>query len=137
ITKRSSIFVVFNDRKNEAAKAASQQTKQHVCRKLTPNPRAVACFLPQKRTVNTHPHSAYLTLMNDDIHLRLLQLLQQSPHLSQRELAAELGSSLVKVNYCVRALVDKGWAKMNDFRRSDNKSAYNYQLTSQGSAEKA
>src|SRR5699024_6995221 len=88
-------------------------------------------------TVNTHPHSAYLTLMNDDIHLRLLQLLQQSPHLSQRELAAELGISLGKVNYCVRALVDKGWVKMNNFRKSDNKSAYIYQLTPQGIAEKA
>lgn len=75
--------------------------------------------------------------MDDATYYRLLQLLQQSPHLSQRQLAAELGISLGKVNYCVRALIDKGLLKANNFRKSDNKSAYLYQLTPKGLTEKA
>lgn len=57
--------------------------------------------------------------------------------MSQRQLAAELGVSLGKINYCVRALVDKGWLKAGNFRKSKNKSAYAYQLTPKGIKEKA
>lgn len=75
--------------------------------------------------------------MHDDTHFHLLQLLQENPNISQRALAAELGISLGKVNYCVRALVDKGWVKVNNFRKSERKGAYLYQLTPKGISEKA
>lgn len=71
-----------------------------------------------------------------EAHYRLLALLEKEPHLSQRELAERLGVSLGKVNYCLRALVEKGWLKAGNFRRSDNKRAYIYQLTPRGLREK-
>lgn len=69
-------------------------------------------------------------------HLQLLKLLERSPDLSQRELARELGVSLGKANYLLRALVEKGWVKANNFRRNDNKLAYAYLLTPVGVSEK-
>jgi len=67
---------------------------------------------------------------------RLLKLIEQRPEISQRELAAELGLSLGKVNYCLKAFVRRGLVKVNNFRRSDNKRAYAYLLTPQGIEEK-
>lgn len=72
----------------------------------------------------------------DETHFRLLRLIQDRPNLSQRELARELGVSLGKVNYCVRALIDKGWVKARNFRNSSNKLAYAYLLTPRGIEEK-
>ena len=72
-----------------------------------------------------------------EIQLRALKLLEQNPHLSQRELSAELGFSLGKTHYVVKALVDLGWVKLDNFRRSDNKLGYAYLLTPKGAAEKA
>ena len=60
-----------------------------------------------------------------------------SPDLPQRELAQRLGLSLGKTNYCLRALIDKGWIKVNNFRNSQNKTAYAYVLTPQGMSAKA
>lgn len=68
---------------------------------------------------------------------RVLKLLEENPGLSQRELAGELGISLGKANYCVRALIDRGWVKMVNFGRSGNKVAYLYKLTPSGISEKA
>lgn len=73
----------------------------------------------------------------EEAHYRLLTLLQQDPDLSQREIAERLGVSLGKVNYCLRALVEKGWLKAENFRRSHNKRAYLYKLTPSGIREKA
>jgi len=42
-----------------------------------------------------------------------------------------------KVNYCLRALVDKGWVKVKNFRSSQNKLAYAYLLTPRGATAKA
>lgn len=70
--------------------------------------------------------------MDDDLRLQLLRLLTDNPDLSQRELALRLGLSLGKTNYCLRALVDKGWVKVNNFRTSQNKLAYAYVLTASG-----
>lgn len=81
--------------------------------------------------------SANSALISEDAHLRLLRLIEESPELSQRELAERLGVSLGKVNYCVRALVEKGWIKAENFRRSNNKKAYLYKLTPGGIKEKA
>jgi EPS-associated MarR family transcriptional regulator len=73
---------------------------------------------------------------DDAAHLQVMRLLQEQPTLSQRELAQALGLSLGKVNYCLRALMDKGWVKANNFRRSNNKMAYAYVLTPRGLREK-
>lgn len=74
--------------------------------------------------------------MADDLQYQLLKRLTNDPRASQRSLARHLGVSVGKVNYCIRALVDKGWVKANNFRRSDNKLAYAYLLTRAGMAAK-
>lgn len=68
--------------------------------------------------------------------LELMRLLNDQPATSQREISERLGLSLGKANYLVRALLDKGLAKVQNFRRSDNKVAYAYLLTPHGVAEK-
>ena len=73
---------------------------------------------------------------NDDLDYELLRQITEQPAASQRGLAARLGVSVGKVNYCLRALVDKGWVKANNFRRSDNKWAYAYLLTPRGASAK-
>lgn len=64
------------------------------------------------------------TAMDDNTHYRLLRLLEAKPELSQRDLARELGASLGKINYCLNALIEKGWVKARNFRNSRNKLAY-------------
>ena len=75
--------------------------------------------------------------MQDEIHLKVLRLLQDNPQLNQREMADALGVSLGKTNYCLKALVDKGYVKMQNFMSSHNKLAYSYLLTPSGISEKA
>lgn len=75
--------------------------------------------------------------MPDDIHLRVLREVEKNPEVSQRELARELGVSLGKTNYCLRALLDKGWIKARNFRNSENKLRYAYLLTPSGIENKA
>ena len=75
--------------------------------------------------------------VDEELRLRILRLLTDSPDLPQRELAHRLGLSLGKTNYCLRALIDKGWIKVNNFRNSQNKLAYAYVLTPQGMSAKA
>lgn len=70
--------------------------------------------------------------MNDELRLQLLRVLAERPDVSQRELAQTLGLSLGKTNYCLRALVERGWVKVNNFRTSGNKRAYAYVLTASG-----
>jgi len=71
------------------------------------------------------------------MHFRLMRLLEENPQLSQRDAARELGISLGKLNYCLRALVGKGLLKATRFKNSRNKSAYMYLLTPRGIEEKA
>ena len=66
----------------------------------------------------------------------ILRILKDNPKVTQREMAKELGLSLVKTNYVVRALIDKGWVKLSNFKRSDNKLGYIYLLTPEGLSEK-
>ena len=68
---------------------------------------------------------------------RLLKLISEKPEISQRDLAAELGLSLGKTNYCLQAFITRGLVKVDNFRRSDNKRAYAYLLTPKGIEEKA
>ena len=77
------------------------------------------------------------TTPHDENYLKVLRLLESDPSLSQRELAEALGVSLGKTNYCVRALLDKGLIKMQNFRNSQNKLGYAYLLTPAGIAAKA
>jgi EPS-associated MarR family transcriptional regulator len=72
-----------------------------------------------------------------ETHLRVLRLLQANPHLTQRDLADELGVSLGKVNYCMKELLLKGLVKMQNFSNSRNKLGYAYLLTPSGVAAKA
>jgi EPS-associated MarR family transcriptional regulator len=69
--------------------------------------------------------------------LQVLRLLEKNPQLTQRELAAELGVSLGKANFCVQALLAKGFIKLQNFRGSRNKLAYAYLLTPSGIAAKS
>ncbi|SCZ67353.1 MarR family EPS-associated transcriptional regulator [Thiohalomonas denitrificans] len=75
--------------------------------------------------------------MNDELRYQLLKKLEHNPGMTQRKLAEEMGISLGKVNYCLQALVEKGWIKAGNFRRSTNKLGYAYLLTPTGLEEKA
>lgn len=72
----------------------------------------------------------------EDAHLKVLNLLAVEPELNQRQLAERLGISLGKTNYLVKALLEKGHLKANNFKRSDNKLAYLYLLTPEGASAK-
>lgn len=74
---------------------------------------------------------------NEDAHFRVLRLLEQNPELSQRDVAEALGVSLGAVNYVLRALVEKGQIKIQNFRTSENKLRYAYILTPGGIEAKA
>lgn len=72
----------------------------------------------------------------EDTRFRVLRLLEESPELTQREIANQLGISLGGANYCLRALIDKGFVKISNFQGSKNKLGYAYLLTPQGIYEK-
>jgi EPS-associated MarR family transcriptional regulator len=75
--------------------------------------------------------------VTEDNHYQLLRLIESNPRLTQRELAREMGVSLGKINYCVKALIAKGWVKARNFRKSNNKLAFAYLLTPRGVEQKA
>ena len=75
--------------------------------------------------------------MSEEISYKVIKLIEKDPEISQRELSKELGVSLGKVNYCLRALIDKGWVKARNFKNSQNRMAYRYLLTPHGVQEKA
>ena len=72
-----------------------------------------------------------------EIHFKVMRLLQDKPDMSQRQMAKALGLSLGKTNYCVQALLAKGWLKLQNFSGNANKQAYAYLLTPEGIANKA
>jgi len=75
--------------------------------------------------------------MSDNLdHLNLLRKIQKKPASSQRELAKELGFSLGKLNYCLRAIKSKGLVKIQNFKKNINKINYIYVLTPKGIVEK-
>ena len=75
--------------------------------------------------------------LDDEIRYRLLKLLEERPHLTQRELAKAMGISLGKVNYCLRQCVENGWVKVKRFSKSKHKRGYMYLLTPKGLYEKS
>jgi len=76
-------------------------------------------------------------VLTDEFRYRILKRLEANPELSQRELAKELGVSVGKINYGLRALVDLGLIKATNFVNSRNKPAYIYVLTPKGIQAKA
>jgi EPS-associated MarR family transcriptional regulator len=71
------------------------------------------------------------------LRLRVLRELEANPELSQRQLAAKLAVSLGGVNYALKALIERGFVKTDNFRKSGTKVAYFYVLTPKGIAEKS
>ena len=69
---------------------------------------------------------------SDAPELELLRLLEAHPEYSQRQMSNALGVSLGKAHYLLRALLDKGWVKAQNFNRSEQKSRYLYVLTPNG-----
>jgi EPS-associated MarR family transcriptional regulator len=74
--------------------------------------------------------------MNESTQFRILKHIHDNPRVTQRELAGITGASLGKVNYCLRALADKGLVKISNFKKSQNRRAYIYKLTPRGIEEK-
>ena len=62
----------------------------------------------------------------------ILKIIKDNPNMTQRQIANELGLSLGRTNYVIRALIDKGWIKLDNFKRSDNKLSYLYIITPEG-----
>tara|TARA_A100001037_G_scaffold283019_1_gene288157 strand:- start:442 stop:750 length:309 start_codon:yes stop_codon:yes gene_type:complete len=70
-------------------------------------------------------------------HFELLRKIQKNPQSSQRQLAEDLGFSLGKLNYCLKALQEKGLVKLENFKKNPKKLNYFYVLTPEGIAEKS
>jgi len=75
--------------------------------------------------------------IQEDTYFRVMRILQENPDLTQRELAERLGISVGGLNYCLKAMMEKGLVKMRNFAQSKNKFGYVYVLTPSGVAEKA
>ena len=73
---------------------------------------------------------------NDQDYLNLLRKIKDKPSSSQRELAEDLGFSLGKLNYCLKALKLKGLIKIDNFKKNPNKINYIYVLTPKGITHK-
>ena len=76
-------------------------------------------------------------MTDPELQYRVLNQLDNDQHMTQGQLADVLGVSLGKTNYVVKALIDVGWLKLGNFRRSNNKMGYAYLLTPAGVVEKA
>ena len=75
--------------------------------------------------------------MTEQTKLKVLQLIQSQPDMTQRDLAQQAGVSLGQVNYVMQALRAKGLVKLENFSKNPNKLQYAYLLTPQGLLEKA
>jgi EPS-associated MarR family transcriptional regulator len=73
---------------------------------------------------------------HSEIELEILRNIEANPHLTQRQIAKDLGVSLGKTNYLIQALLGKGFLMINNFKRSDNKLGYLYLLTPEGIEKK-
>jgi len=76
-------------------------------------------------------------MSKQELEFRALKLVEQHPTITQRQLSKELGVSLGKAHYVIKALIEVGWIKLDNFQRSDNKIGYAYLLTPAGVIEKA
>lgn len=73
----------------------------------------------------------------EDLHFRVLKMLQDNPDMSQRGLAEKLGVSNGKLHYCMKALIEKGLVKLGNFANSKHHLGYAYLLTPTGISQKA
>jgi len=78
----------------------------------------------------------YNTMKKNSDQFEVLRKIQSKPNATQRALAEELGFSLGKLNYCLKALKNKGLVKIAHFKKNKNKLNYIYFLTPKGIAEK-
>lgn len=76
-------------------------------------------------------------MLTEEYRYKILKLVAENPEISQRELAQQLGVSLGRINFCIKALIEKGLVKAANFRNNNNKVAYMYLLTPSGIEEKA
>ena len=82
-------------------------------------PQAGLCAVACEVAENRHPNT-----LREDVHFRVMRLPQRNSEMSQRDLADEVGVSLGRVHYVLRALVDKGFVKTGNFRASNDKRRY-------------
>ena len=75
-------------------------------------------------------------MKKDQDHFDVLRRIEKSPQSSQRELAEKLGFSLGKLNYCLKALQNKGLVKIKNFKKNPQKINYIYVLTPKGISQK-
>lgn len=74
--------------------------------------------------------------MEDQNNLNLLRKINKKKYSSQRSLAKDLSFSLGKLNYCIKSLEEKGFIKINNFKKNPKKMTYFYVLTPKGLTEK-
>lgn len=86
---------------------------------------------------NPIPMTTRRQTANDDTLFWTLKLLQDNPGMTQRSLAKGVGINVSSINFCLQALVEKGWLKLGNFSRNPRKMQYVYLLTPTGVAEKA
>lgn len=75
-------------------------------------------------------------MSQQELEYKVLNWLEKNPNITQRQLAKELGISLGKAHYLINSLIQVGWVKLDNFKRSDNKMGYMYLLTPAGMLEK-
>jgi len=75
--------------------------------------------------------------MQESLKYKILKSISENPKITQRQFADKLGISLGKTNYCLHAIIEKGWVKAENFRQIPRKSRYLYRLTPHGLEEKA
>ncbi|MBS0617813.1 MAG: MarR family EPS-associated transcriptional regulator [Spirochaetes bacterium] len=75
--------------------------------------------------------------MTDELQHKLFKTIVEHPQINQRELSQHLGISLGKANYCLKALIAKGWVKAQNFKNNKHKLSYAYLLTPSGIEQKA
>ncbi|MHB8908691.1 MAG: MarR family EPS-associated transcriptional regulator [Syntrophales bacterium] len=85
-----------------------------------------------ERRMPVHPSDQ---LENEEV-LRIFREIYKSPQMTQRELSSRLGISLGKINFLVNALIEKGFVKVENFRKPSSKAAYLYYLTPMGMEKK-
>jgi EPS-associated MarR family transcriptional regulator len=76
-------------------------------------------------------------MIRTESEFQVLRALHTNPNLSQRELSKKSGVSLGQVNYCLNALVKKGWVELGKFTISEHRKRYAYILTPKGMEQKA
>ena len=70
-----------------------------------------------------------IQIIEPDIHYKVLDLIEENPKITQRELSKKLGVSLGSINFCMKALIDVGHIKVENFKKNPQKLNYLYVLS--------